>query len=407
MLYLCRKAATARDASSRLLLQIERETAMDKQTGGKRRVPVPLNADATPEGSSFLRPRSAVTSLPPYVAGRRAVSELTAALAANESHFQPLPSVVAVVAQAGSRINRYPDSTATDLRERIAQSIGVTPEEIAVGPGSIGVLQQVITSFCDAGDEVIFAWRSFEAYPLLIALAGAIPVPVPLQGEHHDLDAIADAITDLTRLILLCTPNNPTGVSISHSGLVKFMLRVPKNILVVIDEAYVEFDYDEGSVDAFDAYQLFDNMCILRTFSKAHGLAGLRVGYAVGRPVVADALRRTALPFGVTDLAQTAAIASIVAAEELAERVRQTVQERDRVIAELRDIGWLVPNSQANFVWLRANNQGRERLLDALRDADIIARGYSDAGVRITVADSDTNDRVITVLRTLREGVRV
>lgn len=342
--------------------------------------------------------RAAVAQLPAYVAGKSAESELTAALASNESHFAPLPSVVDVVAAEASLMHRYPNMGVVDAREAIARHVGVTADEIAAGPGSSGVLQQIISAVCDAGDEVVFAWRSFEAYPILVTVAGARPVPVPLlDTEHHNLFAMAAAITDRTRLVLLCSPNNPTGVSIEADALEEFLQAVPPHVLVVLDEAYVEYQRGSG-LDSLAFYRRYPNLCILRTFSKAYGLAGLRIGYAIARPSIADGLRRTAIPFGVNRMAQAAAIASLAATDELAARTDAVAEERTRVIGTLRESGWDVPDSQANFYWLRASDELRGQLLDALSSADILARGYAGDGVRISLADRATNDRVLAVL---------
>jgi histidinol-phosphate aminotransferase len=343
--------------------------------------------------------RPVVAGLPAYVAGRRSVSELTAALASNESHYPPLPSVLEVVQSQALRMNRYPDMAAVALRERIAAHLDVSPDEIAVGPGSVGVLQQIVTALCDAGDEVVHAWRSFEAYPILISLAGARPVGVPLRAdESHELDAMAAAVTDRTRIVLLCSPNNPTGVAIGAAELDRFLTAVPADVLVVLDEAYVEYATRPDTVDAMAVFRAHPNVCVLRTFSKAYGLAGLRVGYAVAHPRLADGLRRTGIPFAVSGLAQHAAIASLDAADEMRDRVAAVVAERRRVTDALRAAGWQIPESEANFVWLRADDDLRVRLVDAMADADILVRGYVADGVRVTLADRAANDRVLAVL---------
>ncbi|MEV0638465.1 histidinol-phosphate transaminase [Streptomyces sp. NPDC050619] len=355
-----------------------------------------------PAVSTAPMPRRTVSVLPSYVAGQRAQSEMIASLASNESHYAPLPSVLDVVAHSAARLNRYPDSGAVVLRERIAEHLGVTAGEVAIGPGSVGVLQQIIVSLCDPGDEVVFAWRSFEAYPLLVTLAGARPVPVPLgPDEGHDLEAMAAAMTDRTRIVLLCTPNNPTGVPITGAAVERFLATVPPQVLVVIDEAYFEYGTDPAAVDAIGAYRNHPNVCVLRTFSKAHGLAGLRVGYAIARPRIADTLRKTVIPFAVSDLAQQAAVASLDAESEMRDRVASVTSERDRVISRARGAGWDVPDSQANFVWIRAADDRREGIVKAFAAADILVRGYAGDGVRITIADSFANDRVIRVLAEL------
>lgn len=343
--------------------------------------------------------RGAVAGLPSYVPGRRGTGADIAALASNESHYDPLPAAIAVVAEAAGRMNRYPDMAAVELRERLARPLGVTAEEVAVGPGSVGVLQQIITGLCDAGDEVMFAWRSFEAYPILVELAGARAIRIPLDdAEGHDLDAMAAAVTDRTKVILLCTPNNPTGVPISHGRLEAFLQTVASSVLVVIDEAYVE--YVDAGPDSLALYRRYPNVCILRTFSKAYGLAGLRVGYAVASPAIAEGLRRTALPFGVSALAQKAAIASLDAGEEMEARVAAVKRERARMAAELAAQGWKLQPSQGNFLWIRADGELLATLVDAFDNAGILVRAYQGDGVRITIADPASNNRVLRLLET-------
>ncbi|QDG64439.1 histidinol-phosphate transaminase [Pseudarthrobacter sp. NIBRBAC000502771] len=342
--------------------------------------------------------RAAVTGLPAYVPGRRSLGADIAALASNESHYHPLPAAMVAVTEAAGRMNRYPDMAAVELRERLARHLGVTAEEVAVGPGSVGVLQQIITGLCDAGDEVVFAWRSFEAYPILVELAGARAVRVPLDdAEGHDLEAMAAAVTDRTKVILLCTPNNPTGVPISHERLEAFLQSVPSSVLVVIDEAYVE--YADTGPDSLVLYRRYPNVCILRTFSKAYGLAGLRVGYAIATAAIAEGLRRTALPFAVSALAQKAAVASLDAGEEMAARVSAVKLERARMAAELAAQGWKLQPSQGNFLWIRADDQLLASLVDAFNAAGILVRAYAGDGLRITVADPASNDRVLRLLQ--------
>lgn len=296
-------------------------------------------------------------------------------------------------------LNRYPDPSAMELRSRIGAYLGVTTDEVVVGAGSLGVLQQIVTAHCDPGDEVVFAWRSFEAYPLVVRLASAVPVPVPLRAdEAHDLDAMAAAITPRTRVVVLCTPNNPTGVALGEPELERFLEAVPPHVLVVIDEAYIEYGKRGESADAIALYRRWPQVCVLRTFSKAHGLAALRVGYAITRPSLADGLRRSGLPFAVNTLAQHAAIASIDATDAMRDRVDAVVTERTRMITALRLAGWTTPDSAANFVWLRASDDLRERLVAHLAEQDILVRGYGGDGVRVTVADRAANDRVLTAL---------
>lgn len=342
--------------------------------------------------------RPAVAALPSYIAGRRSSSPNTAPLASNESHFPPLPAVLTAIAEAGARANRYPDMFSSALTERVAEWLGVGTDHLAFGPGSVGVLAQLINALCDPGEEVIFAWRSFEAYPILCKLAGAVPVTVPLTSdERHDLPAMLAAVTERTKVVLLCSPNNPTGASISEAELIDFLNQVPAGVLVVLDEAYREF----GPADALNPVTLlsrYPNLCLLRTFSKAYGLAGLRVGYAVAQPELADGLRKTQVPFSVSAVAEAAAVAALSSLDEVARRSSEVVAERQRVIAAARDLGWTVPDSAANFIWLRTDDQRRLALVDAFDAADILVRGYPVDGVRITIGDAESNDRVLAVL---------
>ncbi|GAB6903551.1 histidinol-phosphate transaminase [Kineosporia succinea] len=344
--------------------------------------------------------REAVRGLPGYVPGRRALGADMAALASNESHFDPLPSVRAKVLDAAHRVHRYPDLSCLALRERIAKEYALgSADEVVAGPGSVGVLQQLLLTVLDPGDEVVHAWRSFEAYPILVTIAGGVSIPVPLRpDEHHDLPAMLAAINDRTRAVLLCSPNNPTGVAITHADLTAFLDAVPPHVLVVLDEAYVEFVTGDDRVDGLAAYHRYPNLCLLRTFSKAYGLAGLRVGYAIADPELAEGARRTAIPFSVSALAQDAAIASLDASDEIAHRVASVVGERTRLVTGLRELGWSVPDPAANFVWLRADDAPARLTVERLAAADILVRAYPGDGIRITVADAATNDRVLRAL---------
>jgi histidinol-phosphate aminotransferase len=313
-------------------------------------------------------------------------------LSANESPYDPLPSVAAAIADAAAHINRYPDNTAAELTAAIAARFGVPAEHVAVGCGSVGLAQQLLEAVGEPGAEVMYAWRSFEAYPYLTDLASATSVRVPLTaGYGHDLPAMAAAITDQTRLIFLCTPNNPTGTAIRAAELTTFLDQVPADCLVVIDEAYVQYVRDPQVADGLSLYASRPNVAVLRTFSKAYGLAGLRVGYLVGHEPVAQAARKTMLPFTVNSLAQVAAIASLAAESELLERVEQVVKERDRVGHELAAQGWTVPPTEANFVWLPLGGQSAG-FVEHCDAAGLSVRPYLPDGVRVTIADPEAND---------------
>jgi histidinol-phosphate aminotransferase len=312
-------------------------------------------------------------------------------LSSNESPYDPLPSVEAVIADAGRYVNRYPDNAAAALTEAIADRFGVPPAGVAVGCGSVGIAQQLLEAVGEPGAEVMYAWRSFEAYPYLTDLSGATSVRVPLRDYGHDLPAMAAAITDRTRLIFVCTPNNPTGTAVRRGELTQFLDQVPADCLVVIDEAYVQYVRDPDVPDGLSLYAGRPNVAVLRTFSKAYGLAGLRVGYLIGHEPVAQAVRKTMLPFTVNSLAQAAAIASLAAEAELLERVELVVKERDRVRHELLGQGWSVPPTEANFVWLPLGDRS-EDFAAACDAAGVSVRPYAPDGVRVTIADPEAND---------------
>ncbi|MFV0462829.1 MAG: histidinol-phosphate transaminase [Nostocoides sp.] len=350
--------------------------------------------------------RQILHSVPGYVAGRPAAaqSEVTPyKVSSNENPYPPLPSVLGVLAEAATEVNRYPDMAVTELTGRIAQALSVETEQISTGTGSVGVLQQIVTAACDAGDEVVFAWRSFEAYPIVVQLAGAVPVMVPVDAQgRHDLPAMAAAVTDRTRVLIVCTPNNPTGPVVSGEDLATLLDEVPPEVLLVIDEAYVEFVTDEQAPDALTMVRDHPNVVLLRTFSKAYGLAGLRVGYAVTHPQIAAALRKTALPFGVNSLAQAAAVASLAAEGELRERVGLLVAERERVCAALAGQGWNLPNAQGNFVWFPLGVDSA-RFAAACAEQALTVRPYGDDGVRVTIGEVEANDRLLALAEQWRD----
>ena len=348
------------------------------------------------------RLRSALDQVPAYVAGKPPAPRdgvTVYKVSSNENPYPPLPSVVDVITQAAAGVNRYPDMGVTTLTDALAAHLDVPREQIATGTGSVGVLAQIIQSTCDPGDEVVYAWRSFEAYPIVVAIAGAVSVQVPLTADQrHDLDAMAAAITDRTRVVLVCTPNNPTGPSVTHAELEAFIAKVPRDVLVVVDEAYLEFVEGEGEVDGLSLRREHDNVMLLRTFSKAYGLAGLRVGYAVAPEPVAEALRKTATPFGVNLLAQAAAVASLEAKDELDVRVKEIVAERERVLAALAEAGWQMTPSQANFVWFPLGERTAD-FVAACTEAGLSVRPYGTDGVRVTIGEPEANDRLIAVAR--------
>ncbi|WP_235734491.1 histidinol-phosphate transaminase [Nocardioides alcanivorans] len=347
-------------------------------------------------------PRACVAAIPPYVPGRTPAPRpglTTYKLSSNENPYPPLPGVLEAARTAAEQLNRYPDMGCTALYEELSRRFGLPVERFAAATGSVALIYQLLQAFCDPGDEVVHAWRSFEAYPIALTAAAAtgVPVPVTPAGEH-DLDAMVAAVGDRTKVLLLCTPNNPTGPALTDTQVRRVLAGVPSHVLVVVDEAYVEFVRMADPVDGFALLRDFANVVLLRTFSKAYGLANLRVGYAASTVEIAGALRAVSLPFGVSGIAQAAAIASLEAEDALLERVEALVLERGRVLDGLRDSGWEIPDAQGNFVWFDLPDAGGDRttvFAAAAEKAGIVVRPFPGEGVRVSIGEPEANDRLL------------
>lgn len=344
------------------------------------------------------QPRPNVLDIPPYVAGKPPTQRpgLTSyKLSSNENPYPPLPGVLEAAEKAVAQMNRYPDMGASALYAALAERFGVPVGDLSLATGSVGLIYQLVQAFCDPGDEVVFAWRSFEAYPIAVTAAAATAVRVPvLTDGRHDLDAMAAAITDRTKVVLVCTPNNPTGPSVTQAELDAFLAKVPSHVLVVVDEAYVEFVRMDDPVDGIATYRRHENVVLTRTFSKAYGLAGFRVGYAVAPGPIAAALRAVSLPFGVSTVAQAAAIASLEAEPQLLERVEALVGERARVLSGLRESGWDISDAQGNFVWFELGDRTAE-FAAAADELGIVVRPFAGEGARVSIGETEANDRVL------------
>ena len=348
------------------------------------------------------QPRAHIRDIPAYVPGKPPTPRpdlVTYKLSSNENPYPPLPGVIEAAHAAVDLMNRYPDMGNATLYAGLAARLDVPVEDLAAGTGSVALIYQLLAAFCDPGDEVVYAWRSFEAYPIAVTAGGATSVQVPvLPDGRHDLDAMAAAVTDRTKVVIVCTPNNPTGPAVTQSELDAFIAKVPSHVVVVVDEAYLEFVRMDDAVDGLATYRAHPNVVLFRTFSKAYGLAGLRVGYAVAAAPIAGALRAVSLPFGVSHVAQAAAIASLAAEDALLERVEALTAERARVVAGLADAGWDVPEPQGNFVWFGLG----ERTADfaaACDAAGIVVRPFAGDGARVSIGEPEANDRLLEVAR--------
>lgn len=363
------------------------------------------------EESTSIPVRPVFDTLPSYAAGKPPVpvDGLTRyKLSSNENPLGPVPEVARVLAEFDA-VHRYPDPLSTALRTALAGQLGVDAEDIVTGAGSLGALNQILKTFAGVNadgvqDEVIYAWRSFEAYPILVGIMGARSVQVPnLPNGAHDLDAMATAVTDRTRLILVCTPNNPTGPAVTESQIRSFLAKVPATVPVVIDEAYFEFcaassipEGEEPPLNGLDIYRDYPNVIILRTFSKAQGLAGLRVGYSISHPQITRHLRVAATPFAVSALAERAAVASIEHQEAVMERVSHIVAERERVTARLRELGYEFPGTYANFVWLPLGERTGD-FVDLMNRNALSVRAFGSEGVRVSIGEVEANNRFLSL----------
>ena len=349
-----------------------------------------------------LRPE--IDSLPAYKAGQMPAPRTdikTYKISSNETPFEPPEAVRRAIERAAATVHRYPDPFSRRLTGALARRFDVAQEQIALGTGSVAVVGQLIWAAAGPGDSVVYPWRSFEAYPIWVQMTGARSVQVPLLAdERHDLPLMLEAIDDSTRIVFVCNPNNPTGEAVRRDELTEFIDAVPSDVIVVLDEAYREFISDTDVPDGLDFFHGQNNVVVMRTFSKAYGLAGLRVGFAIAPEPIAEGMRKTALPFGVSSIAEDAALAALECEDELFERVRHLSQERDRVWQALADQGWDIHPSHANFVWLRLGERTQE-FAQACDAAGITIRAFPDEGVRISVAEQEANDRVIDVGRSL------
>ncbi|HEY5319343.1 MAG TPA: histidinol-phosphate transaminase [Galbitalea sp.] len=352
--------------------------------------------------SPRVRLRPDIAALAPYRQGKPAAADAFK-LSSNENPFDPLPAVVDAI--AATSVNRYPDSAATALRERLAARFDVSIDEVQVGAGSVAILAQLISAAASVDDEVLYSWRSFEAYPGLVTVSGATRVTVPNTPDHrHDLPAMAAAVTERTRVVIVCSPNNPTSTIVTLAEFESFMALVPSTVLVVLDEAYIEFVTDPDAVRGMPLLSRYPNLVVLRTFSKAYGLAGLRIGYAVGPAYVMDAARAAAIPLSVIEFAQAAAIASLDNEVQLLDRVARIAALRDEVWRSLVDQGWPTPRPSGNFVWLPTGKQ-TAAAAQVFADHGIIVRALGE-GLRVSIGEPASVDKLLSasaeVMRNLR-----
>jgi histidinol-phosphate aminotransferase len=345
-----------------------------------------------------------VEALPAYRPGKAAVQaeqehgiSHAIKLASNENPYPPAQPVIDAITAAVAGVNRYPDHLAVELRRTIARWVGVEPEQVTAGCGSVGLLRQICMAYVDPGDEVVYPWLSFEAYPISVTTMGGVPVTVPLVEHAFDLDGVADAVTERTKLVLLATPNNPTGTAVSCDGVATLASRIPDDVVIVVDEAYREFADPALGDPVTDLLPHHPNVVVFRTFSKAYGLAGLRSGYAIADPEIIVTIDKLLLPFTNNQLAQTAAMAAIAAADEIRPQIDQLMAERSRLVEALSSEGWKLPDAQANFVFLPTGD-ATDEIYVSLEKQGVVTRPFPGQGIRVTIGTREENDRFLTAL---------
>lgn len=347
-----------------------------------------------PGGGVLFRPE--IVSLPIYRQGRPPVPG-GLKLSSNELPFGPLPEVVEAL-ETGAW-NRYPDATALRLREKLSASWGVPSDWLLVGAGSVALLQQFISAAAGPGDEVIYPWRSFEAYPGLVTVSGATSIKVPNRPDYgHDLDAMAAAVTDRTRVVIVCTPNNPTSTIVTTAEFERLMAQVPSDRLVILDEAYREFVDDPDAVRGEEHLEKYPNLVITRTFSKAYGLAGLRIGYAIGRPELLAPAQGAGIPLSVSAPAQLAAEVSLDHMDQITSRVNEVAGRISQVREAFSHLGGELPLPYGNFVWL-PTGEHTEEVVSWLEEESIVARAFPGEGIRVSIAEAEGVDPLLRIAK--------
>jgi histidinol-phosphate aminotransferase len=327
-------------------------------------------------------------------------------LASNESPYPPLPAVREAIKRELATLNRYPDPSSSLLRRRLSERYGVPPSRIAIGNGSCDIVLAAGEALLEPGAEVVYAWPSFSIYPHLAAASGARAVTVPLDGsERHDLEAMLAEITVATRLVIVCNPNNPTSTAVPLASIADFLAEVPRHVCVIVDEAYCEFNLladPDSSIALLDRHP---NLMLLRTFSKVHGLCGLRVGFGLcGSDALPRALDQVRQPFYCNALAQAAALEALSHQDAVEERVALTVAERTSVAERLRELGLELADSQANFCWLHLGEDRDEaEIMRGLQERGVLVRGGAAFGsqtpaLRVTFGLPEENVRFLEAL---------
>lgn len=324
-------------------------------------------------------------------------------LASNENPLGPSPKAIEALRRALAGVHRYPEGRGTMLRAKLADRFKVSPDEVILGNGSNEIIELLVRGFVTAGDEAVMAELTFSLYPLMVTVARGTPVKVPLKEGRHDLDAMAAAVTPKTRLIFLCNPNNPTGTMVNAADLNRFLAALPDSVVVVIDEAYVDYVTAPDFPRSIELRLSGPPVIILRTFSKLHGLAALRIGYAVARRELIAYLDRIHQPFNTNGLAQIAAAAALEDEPHLAASRRVNEESKASLYALFTELGWTALPTQANFIYVDTGRDAKA-LYEALLRHGVIVRHIEGSRLRITVGRPEENQRFADALKAVVRG---
>jgi histidinol-phosphate aminotransferase len=328
----------------------------------------------------------------------------TLALSLNENPFPPLPGVRSALIEAIDAANRYPEFLPERLRSLIAARVGVADEQVVIGVGATGVILQVLQAVTSPGDKIVMTSPTFDGYPIFAQMGRLESVTVALDAHgHHDLDAMADAAADAT-VVAICRPHNPTGTIEPAADIERFLRRIPSDTVVLLDEAYVEFLSPEHRIDACALIERHPNVVVVRTFSKAYGLAGLRIGYGFCAPDLARRLWAMQQPFGIGITSLVAVAACYDAESQLRQRIRMIASERRYLQMRLRSMGVYSTDGHANFVFLPPWRQPWREVFDG---TGLQVRNYDDGSVRITIGTRQSTRAVLAAVGADRQGLTI
>lgn len=320
------------------------------------------------------------------------------ALSLNENPFPPLPAVRSALIRSIYSVNRYPEFLPERLRAVIATRAGLPPDQVVLGPGATGVALQVLHALTAPGDAVAMASPTFDGYPIIARMARLNSLTVPLDGDgHNDLEGLADAAAD-ARVVVVCRPHNPTGTLEPEAEVMRFLARVPRDTVVLLDEAYIEFVAPEHRIDVPPLLARFPNVVVVRTFSKAYGLAGLRIGYALASPELAGPLWSQQLPFGVALTGLLAVTASYQAEDQLQQRIQSINAERHYLRMRLSAAGIYTTDAHANFTYLPSRGRQGRPWREVFAGSGLQVRHYADGGTRITVGNRASSSAVLSAI---------